>query len=781
MAKPRIGGKPAFVITHFADTVEYLADGFLDKNRDTVNQEQLFVLRNSKNKMVAKLIDFSEAPEMSSASSTTGQTLRPGQTAGAGGPGKNPRQQFRKSVSVQFRESLADLMKTLYNTTPHYVRCIKPNDSKESFGFEERRSVQQLRACGVLETIRISSAGFPSRWTYLDFFRRYRVLAHSSEIDRSDPKKTVEVIIKKYIRDEDKYRCGRTKVFFRAGQVAYLEKQRILKQNACVTLIQKMVRGFVAKHKYQKIKRSVQLIQCYGRSLLAKKKAETLRRNRAATRIQKCWRGYVQRRRYEATKKWIVGMQCLARRFLARRKLLAIKYDQAAITLQSGVRRWLAMKRYKTMQRGFILIQNHFRRKQAKKELTKLRVQQRDVEHVKSLNKGLERKIMKLQERVDAKDAEIRQSAEKHHLDVAALQRKIKELEQELDQMKSKSASYEHQVQQLNSALEKTGKEKHKLEAEYNSARKKYDSEMQVLSKENDSLKKTANSRQSSPVSNNVTADMLDPNTNQSFPVVLRLQSRVRELEAENERLLGQLDQPSTATKQRANTFNDENQAPGSNKAGDNVSVIRERLRLAELEMENARLRGDLDDLRKSVIAKGHLPASAGGSEAGKLLLEQLGSLSAELDRRRSECIDLKSAVLAGERRRRDSAGADEKLAPIGTDEDLQIVYKAVQDLNRALEGQLRATEGQLKQRESEHEKEKEQLVAEIKAYRDDIAGILSEPPQARYDKTVHQQLQKLATENLVCIAVIYYLLFIFFVPGIFSCCIIAFSFNSHQ
>ncbi len=72
-------------------------------------------------------------------------------------------------------------MQTLNSTTPHYVRCIKPNDSKESFAFDPRRAVQQLRACGVIETVRISAAGFPSRLTYDEFRARYRVLFHSSQ------------------------------------------------------------------------------------------------------------------------------------------------------------------------------------------------------------------------------------------------------------------------------------------------------------------------------------------------------------------------------------------------------------------------------------------------------------------------------------------------------------------------------------------------------------------------------------------------------------------------
>ncbi len=66
-------------------------------------------------------------------------------------------------VGTQFAESLKLLMATLNSTTPHYVRCIKPNDDKAPFRFDNERAVQQLRACGVLETVRISAAGFPSR------------------------------------------------------------------------------------------------------------------------------------------------------------------------------------------------------------------------------------------------------------------------------------------------------------------------------------------------------------------------------------------------------------------------------------------------------------------------------------------------------------------------------------------------------------------------------------------------------------------------------------------
>lgn len=108
--------------------------------------------------------------------------------------------QHKKTVGSQFRDSLGLLMATLNSTTPHYVRCIKPNDDKQQFSFEPKRAIQQLRACGVLETIRISAAGYPSRWTYQDFFNRYRMLTYSKNIRRNDMRTTCENILRNLIK-----------------------------------------------------------------------------------------------------------------------------------------------------------------------------------------------------------------------------------------------------------------------------------------------------------------------------------------------------------------------------------------------------------------------------------------------------------------------------------------------------------------------------------------------------------------------------------------------------
>ena len=79
-----------------------------------------------------------------------------------------------------FKKSLIELMKTINSTNVHYIRCIKPNEEKKAWEFDSLMVLSQLRACGVLETIRISCAGFPSRWTYIEFADRYHILVPSS-------------------------------------------------------------------------------------------------------------------------------------------------------------------------------------------------------------------------------------------------------------------------------------------------------------------------------------------------------------------------------------------------------------------------------------------------------------------------------------------------------------------------------------------------------------------------------------------------------------------------
>jgi myosin V len=166
---------------------------------------------------------------------------------------------------------LSQLISTLHSTTPHYVRCIKPNDNKTPFEWDARKIVQQLRACGVLETVRISAAGFPSRWTYDDFYDRYRLLCKRADIVDWNVKATCTNIVRNWLSDDDKYRFGHTQIFFRAGQVAYLEQLRTDLRNKYIIRIQSAIRKFICRKKYLRIRNATLGLQRYARGFLARK------------------------------------------------------------------------------------------------------------------------------------------------------------------------------------------------------------------------------------------------------------------------------------------------------------------------------------------------------------------------------------------------------------------------------------------------------------------------------------------------------------------------------
>ncbi|XP_014602848.1 PREDICTED: unconventional myosin-Va isoform X1 [Polistes canadensis] len=388
--KPRFGTS-AFLIHHFAGLVQYETLGFLEKNRDTVIEEQVDVLRAGDNKLLKKLF-CDEDPKLVVPNTRV--------KVSAQKPVITPKQN-KKTVGSQFRDSLNMLMSTLNATTPHYVRCIKPNDTKESFEYNPIRAVQQLRACGVLETIRISAAGFPSQRTYSEFFQRYRCLCVFKEIKRDDLKETCRRILSRYIKDEDKFKFGKTKVLFRAGQVAYLEKLRAEKQmNACI-MIQKTVRGLICQLRYKKIRRAILGLQRYGRGFLARQRAERIRRERAAIKIQANVRGWLKRRCYQRIRRTIIGIQIYGRGKMARERYRLMKDNAAATIIQRFARGYLVRMACKKKLKDIVIVQSCIRRHMAKKVFRRLKAEARSVEHVKSLNKGLEKKIITLQQKIN--------------------------------------------------------------------------------------------------------------------------------------------------------------------------------------------------------------------------------------------------------------------------------------------------------------------------------------------------------------------------------------------
>nr|pir hypothetical protein E02C12.1 - Caenorhabditis elegans [Caenorhabditis elegans] len=374
-----------FIVRHFAADVTYSTDGFVEKNRDAIGEQLLDVVVASKFPFIRTVIGSTAPTSVSSSSSSST-------------PGKRT---IKKTVASQFRDSLKELMSVLCSTRPHYVRCIKPNDSKISFDFEPKRAIQQLRACGVLETVRISAAGFPSRYPYEEFARRYRVIyTKEAALWRDKPKQFAELACQQCL-EEGKYAVGKTKIFLRTGQVAVLERVRLDTLAAAATVIQKMWKGFLARRKYETMRRSLLIVQASLKAFLAFRRIKYLQMHRAVIVMQSAVRGYLERRKYEQIRDSIIGIQAMFKANRVRRYVEKLRYEKSAITIQAAWRGYLARREQIANRKKVVMVQCAVRKWLAKRRLRELKIEARSVGHLQKLNTGLENKIIELQMRLD--------------------------------------------------------------------------------------------------------------------------------------------------------------------------------------------------------------------------------------------------------------------------------------------------------------------------------------------------------------------------------------------
>ncbi|XP_044189034.1 unconventional myosin-Vb isoform X4 [Thunnus albacares] len=480
--KPRMSNI-SFIINHFADKVEYHCEGFLEKNRDTVYEEQINILKASQFQLVADL--FHEKDDVTSSSKTSRVNVRPAKSLP-----KAPNKEHRKTVGLQFRSSLHLLMETLNATTPHYVRCIKPNDLKEAFSFDSSRAVQQLRACGVLETIRISAAGYPSRWTYPDFFSRYRVLMKKSDITSADKKLACKNLLETLVKDSDMFQFGKTKIFFRAGQVAYLEKLRADKFRAACIKIQKTVRGWLQRVRYRKIRKSAVTLQRYGRGYLARRFAEQLRLTRAALVCQKQYRMVQTRRAYLRVRQAVITIQAFTRGMFTRRIYQEFLLHHKAMIIQRSVRGWLQRRKFRRARDAAVTIQCAYRRLRAKRQLKQLKIEARSAEHLKKLNTGMENKIVQLQRKMDDQSKELRHQNEQLVVTNSSLGSEVTKLQKQLEHLRSRRD--EGQLTSLQDELQTAReelREAKKLQEEHGSEKLRLQQRVEELERENCLLK----------------------------------------------------------------------------------------------------------------------------------------------------------------------------------------------------------------------------------------------------------------------------------------------------
>jgi myosin heavy chain 6/7 len=159
-----------------------------------------------------------------------------------------------QTISAAHREQLNKLMNTLKQTHPHFVRCIIPNEIKTGGVLDPHLVMHQLHCNGVLEGIRICRKGFPNRLMYPEFKQRYSILAPNA-VPKGfvDATKATGAILKEIALNEELYRLGNTKVFFKAGTLGQLEELRDNAVSKILTMLQSHIRLYIMKKEYKRM------------------------------------------------------------------------------------------------------------------------------------------------------------------------------------------------------------------------------------------------------------------------------------------------------------------------------------------------------------------------------------------------------------------------------------------------------------------------------------------------------------------------------------------------
>ncbi|XP_070704643.1 myosin heavy chain, skeletal muscle, adult-like [Pempheris klunzingeri] len=246
-----------FSLMHYAGTVDYNISGWLEKNKDPLNDTVVQLYQKASLKLLCQL--FATYASADAADGSKKIFKKKGSSF--------------QTVSALFRENLNKLMANLRSTHPHFVRCIIPNETKRPGSMDHHLVLHQLRCNGVLEGIRICRKGFPSRILYGDFRQRYRILNASAipEGQFIDSKKASEKLLSSIDVDHAQYRFGHTKVFFKAGLLGLLEEMRDERLAVLMTRIQAVARGYVTRLKLKEMSKkreSIFIIQYNIRSFM---------------------------------------------------------------------------------------------------------------------------------------------------------------------------------------------------------------------------------------------------------------------------------------------------------------------------------------------------------------------------------------------------------------------------------------------------------------------------------------------------------------------------------
>uniref|UniRef100_A0A672FZD0 Osteoclast-stimulating factor 1 n=1 Tax=Salarias fasciatus TaxID=181472 RepID=A0A672FZD0_SALFA len=217
-----------FIVHHYAGKVSYDANGFCERNRDVLFNDIIELMQGSDPFIRALFPENLEAEKRG----------RP------------------STASIKIKKQANSLVQTLMKCTPHYIRCIKPNETKRPRDWEENRVKHQVEYLGLRENIRVRRAGYAYRRVFNKFLHRYAILTKESWPQwRGEERQGVLHLLRSVHMDQDQFQLGKSKIFIKAPESLFLlEEMRERKFNGYARVIQKAWRKHIAVRKYVKMR-----------------------------------------------------------------------------------------------------------------------------------------------------------------------------------------------------------------------------------------------------------------------------------------------------------------------------------------------------------------------------------------------------------------------------------------------------------------------------------------------------------------------------------------------
>ncbi|XP_012581163.1 PREDICTED: unconventional myosin-VIIa isoform X3 [Condylura cristata] len=324
---PKNNHDTQFGINHFAGVVYYESQGFLEKNRDTLHGDIIQLVHSSRNKFIKQIFQADVA-------------------MGAETRKRSP------TLSSQFKRSLELLMRTLGACQPFFVRCIKPNEFKKPMLFDRHLCVRQLRYSGMMETIRIRRAGYPIRYSFVEFVERYRVLLPGVKpaYKQDDLRGTCQRMAEAVLGVHDDWQIGKTKIFLKDHHDMLLEVERDKAITDRVILLQKVIRGFKDRSNFLKLKNAATLIQRHWRGHNCRRNYELMRMG--FLRLQALQRSRKLHQRYGLARRRIIEFQARCRAYLVRKAFRHRLW--AVLTVQAYARGMIARRLHQRLRAEYL-------------------------------------------------------------------------------------------------------------------------------------------------------------------------------------------------------------------------------------------------------------------------------------------------------------------------------------------------------------------------------------------------------------------------------------------